>query len=89
MYKSETFYTYGGLVKYLNEGIRPDQIVSITNASKESEGWVLIYKDDEEDYEKEPILSKVRAEIESVNSYGTNDSNDVWLKTPGEIKKRY
>lgn len=55
MYRSETFYTYKKLVKRLNEGIRPDQIVGIINAGDEpSNPWVLIYTEDGKNYEKEP-----------------------------------
>jgi len=34
-----------------------------------------------------PVLDKVRAEIESIEHYGTNNGHDFWLRTPDEIKK--
>ncbi len=37
--------------------------------------------------EQEPILNKIRAEIESIDHYGTNNGHDSWLRTPDEIKK--
>lgn len=37
--------------------------------------------------EQEPILDKIREEVESIEHYGTNDGNDFWLRTPDEIKK--
>lgn len=33
------------------------------------------------------ILDKIRAEIKSIEHYGTNNGTDFWLKTPDEIKK--
>ena len=34
-----------------------------------------------------PVLDKIRAEIESIERYGTNNGHDLWLRTPEEIKK--
>ena len=36
---------------------------------------------------KETILDKIRAEIESIERYGTVNGRDIWLRTPEEIKK--
>ncbi len=33
------------------------------------------------------VLDKIRAEIESIEHYGTNNGNDFWLRTPDEIKE--
>ena len=35
----------------------------------------------------EKRLDKIRAEIESIEHYGTNNGHDLWLRTPDEIKK--
>jgi len=37
--------------------------------------------------EQEPILDKIRAEIESIERYSTNNGHNIWLRTPEEIKK--
>ena len=37
--------------------------------------------------EQEPILDKIRAEIELIERYGTVNGHDIWLRTPEEIKK--
>ena len=37
--------------------------------------------------EQEPTLDKIRAEIESIERYGTNNGHDIWLRTPEEIIK--
>lgn len=39
------------------------------------------------EHDKKVVLDKIRAEIESIEHYGTNDGNDFWLRTPDEIKK--
>ena len=33
------------------------------------------------------VLDKIRAEIESIEHYGTNNGHDFGLRTPDEIKK--
>ena len=37
--------------------------------------------------EQEPTIDKIRAEIESIERYGTVNGHDIWLRTPEEIKK--
>ena len=32
-------------------------------------------------------LDSIRAEIESIEHYGTNNGHDFWVRTPDEIKK--
>ena len=36
---------------------------------------------------KTDVLDKIRAEIESIERYGTVNGHDIWLRTPEEIKK--
>lgn len=33
------------------------------------------------------MFDKIRAEVESIECYGTNNGKDVWLRTPEEIKE--
>ena len=33
------------------------------------------------------MLDKIRAEIESIENYATDNGHDIWLRTPDEIKK--
>lgn len=33
------------------------------------------------------VLNKIRAEIKSIDRYGTSNGHDIWLRTPEEIKK--
>ena len=33
------------------------------------------------------VLDKIRAEVESIERYGTNNGKDLWLRTPEEIKE--
>ena len=35
---------------------------------------------------KNEVLDKIRAEIESIERYGTANGHDIWLRTPEEIK---
>lgn len=51
-YRSEKFCTHLGLIRRLNKGIRPEQIVSITHTGREIGTWVLIYTEDGKNDEK-------------------------------------
>jgi len=33
------------------------------------------------------MLNEIKEEIKSIERYGTNNSHDLWLRTPEEIKK--
>ena len=48
------------------------------------------YSDAKRDFRKKSkvdVLDRIRAEVESIERYGTNNGHDIWLKTPEEIKK--
>ena len=53
--------------------------------------WSKVIRDTVEDMRQEyierEVLDKIRAEIESIEHYGTNNEHDFWLRTPDEIKK--
>lgn len=33
------------------------------------------------------VLDKIRAEVEAIERYGTNNGKDIWLRIPEEIKE--
>ena len=45
------------------------------------------YADSVQPKPKTDVLDKIRAEIESIERYGTVNGHDIWLRTPEEIKK--